>query len=332
MTVNKADVKQFRAQTQSDDGSNGGRMSTGLVSSGVDGALLPRVTPADMAAGFSTKRKTFFANHGTTAALAAQLYVENYTPADDELVFFAGTQDNTQAELTGSEDVFGAGQLNADITAGATTLTVSVHDWALIPIYRNGVLLRVSDKANIDAAGNTEFVRIHASTPITASGNDVTLPLATAIIGNYTAASTRVASVYEYGDIEASADNVVIASTAGTYDDGGNPVVLSNAASVEEVWTLSFIDATTFNAAGASVGSIGAGSINSDFAPNNPDYSLPYFTLPSAGFGGTFAPGDTLTLVTHPSAIPVWVWRQASAGAGVAANNIANIALLVGSV
>lgn len=332
MTVNKADLKQFRAQTQSDDGTNGGRMSTGLVSSGVDGALLPRVTPADMAAGFSFKRKTFFANHGTTAALGAQLYVENYTPADDEVVFFAGTQDDTQAELTGSEDVFGVGQLNADITAGASSLTVSVHDWALMPIYRNGVLLRVSDKANIDAAGNTEFVRIHAATPISAAGNVVTLPLATAIIGNYEAASTRVAAVYEYGDIEASADSAVVASAAGTYDDAGNPVVLSNKASIEEVWTLSFIDATSFTATGANIGSIGAGSINSDFAPNNPDYSLPYFTLLNAGFGGTFAPGDTLTLVTHPSAIPVWMWRQAPAGAGVAASNIATIALLAGSV
>jgi hypothetical protein len=332
MTVNQADLKQFRAQTQSDDGSNGGRMSTGLVSSGVDGALLPRVTPADMTAGFSTKRKTFFANHGSTAALGAQLYLENYTSADDELVFFAGTQSDTQAELTGSEDVFGVGQLNADITAGASSITVSVHDWALMPIFRNGVLLRVSDKADINAAGNTEFVRVHAATPITAVGNVVTIPLATAIIGNYTAASTRVASILEHGDIEATADSVVVASTAGTYDDSTNPVSLNNAATIEEVWTLSFVDATSFSAAGASVGDIGAGSVNSNFTPNNPDYAAPYFTLASAGWGGTFAPGDTLTLVTHPSALSAWVWRQAPAGAGVAANNIANIAILAGSV
>ncbi|MBL4781803.1 MAG: hypothetical protein JKX92_06130 [Porticoccaceae bacterium] len=332
MTVSTGDLKQFRSAVVSNDPSNGGRLSTVEVSSGLAANLLAPASTAEQAAGFRHYRKTFMANHGVTAAVAAQVYVENYTPGGDELVFFAATQTDTQGAITGSEDLYGCGQLNGDLTAGATSLAVSVHDWANLPMFRNGTLLRISDKADINAVGNTEFIYIHASTPITAAGNVVTLPLATALAGNYTAASTRVSAVYEYGDIEALADAFVVTSAAGTYDGGTYPLSLDNSATVEQIWTLTFSDASNYSVAGDTLGNVGSGTVGGDFVPLNGAYAAPYFTLAQLGFGGTWAPGETLVFTTHPSAIPLWALRDGPAGIGAQASNTAVLALLAGSV
>ena len=48
----------------------------------------------------------------------------------DEIAFFAGSQTNVQDDITGSEDLYGVGQLNADVTAGATSIAVR---WGYIP-------------------------------------------------------------------------------------------------------------------------------------------------------------------------------------------------------
>lgn len=332
MTVSTSDLKQFRSAVVSNDVSNGGRLSTVEVSSGVAANLFAPASTAEQAAGFLHYRKTFMANHGDSAAVDARVFIENYTPGGDEMVFFAATQTDTRGAITGSEDLYGCGQLNADLSAGATSLTVSVHDWANLPVFRNGTLLRISDKADINAVGNTEFIYIHASTPITAAGNVVTLPLATALAGNYTAASTRVAAVYEYGDIEALADAFVVTSTSGTYDGATYPLTLDNAGTVEQIWTLTFSDASNFTVAGDTLGSVGSGTVGSDFAPVNSDYSAPYFTLEQLGFGGTWAAGETLVFTTHPSAIPLWALHDGPTGIGPQASNTAVLALLAGSV
>ena len=332
MTVSKSDLKQFRSVVVSNDASNGGRLSTVEVSSGLAANLFAPASTAEQAAGFSHYRKSFMANHGDSAAVDARVFIENYTPGGDEMVFFAASQTDTQGGITGSEDLYGCGQLNADITAAATSLTVSVHDWANLPVFRNATLLRISDKADIDGAGNTEFISVHASTAITAAGNVVTLPLATALAGNYTAASTRVAAVYEHGDIEALADAFVVTSTSGTYDGATYPLSLDNAGTVEQIWTLTFSDASNFSVSGDTLGSVGSGTIGSDFAPVNSDYATPYFTLAQLGFGGTWAAGETLVFTTHPSVIPLWALRDGPAGISAQASNNAVLALLAGSV
>jgi hypothetical protein len=52
-----------------------------------------------------------------------------------------------------------------------------------------------------------------------------------------------------------------------------------------------------------------------DYSPVNAAFSLPYFTLTAAGWGGTPTIGDTMQVQIHPAAIPVWVVQKTSAGA-----------------
>ena len=330
MTINEVDLKQFRSSVVSDGDSNGGRLSTVEVNSGISSNLFSPADTDAQAAGFQSYRKTFLANHGTTKAFDAKAYIEKPTAGGDEIMFFAGTQTDTQGGITGSEALFGCGNLNADATSLDTLLLVDVHDWANAPIFRNSVLLRVSDKTDIKGAGNTEFVSVHSSTPITAVGNLVTIPLATPLVGNYAAASTRVSAVYEHGDMGATADAFALTTASGTYDGGTYPLVTNNKGSIEQIWTLTFDDASNFTVSGDTLGSIGSGSIGADFSPTNPDYTEPYFTLDRLGFGGTWAGGETLVFPTHPSAMPLWAFRDGPAGISPEAGNSAVLALLVG--
>ena len=70
-----------------------------------------------------------------------------------------------------------------------------------------------------------------------------------------------------------------------------------------------------FAVAGDTLGSVGSGNIASNFAPTNPDFGAPYFTLPSAIWGGAWASGETFTFQTHPAALPLWLKRVVPAGA-----------------
>ena len=333
MSVAEADLKQFRSVVVSDDGSNGGRLGLSQISSGVAGNLFPAAGAAEQLAGSSKYRKLFLVNHSNPSdtAFDAKVYMENYTPGADELVFCQGTQTDTQSAITGSEAKFGVGQLNANVIAGATSIAVSVHDWASLPIFRNGGLLRISDKPDIASPGNTEFVYIHASTPITNAGDLVTIPLATALVGGYTAVNTRVASVLEYGDLKATFDNWVETSGAGTYDEVTYPLGLDNRGTIEQIWTVTFSSATNYTVSGDTVGAVGSGTISTDFIPNNPNYSAPYFTLEQEGFAGTWANGNTLVFRTHPAAIPLWMLRDIPSGTTPQAGNVAKLALLAGS-
>ena len=90
---------------------------------------------------------------------------------------------------------------------------------------------------------------------------------------------------------------------------------------VEQTWTLTFTDATNYTVVGDTLGSVGSGTTAADFAPSNPAVSKPYFTLESAGWGGTWAAAQTIVFQTHPNAIPIWETRVVPAGAGSQAGN-----------
>lgn len=311
--IESTDIRLMKSQVVSDGSTNGGRLSTAMVSGGVVANLFPSASTAERTAGSQKHRKAFYQNRHITNLVAFDFmaYLENLTPGGDELAFFAATQTDTQADITGDEDLYGCGQLNANISAGATSIAVLVHDWANLPIYRNGELIRISNKANIgDESGDAEFINIHASTAITAVGNVVTIPLATAVLGNYLAAATRVASVYEHGDLKPTVSGWAETSVAGTYDETTYPVAGTNRGTIEQTWTLTFTSATAFTVSGDVIGSVGSGTISTNFAPTNTPAGAAYFTLDKNGFGGTWAAGNTLVFTTHPAALPLWFLRD----------------------
>jgi hypothetical protein len=327
MSIVRADLKNFRSQIFNDTPSNGGRMARNPaveIPSGVVSNLFPDAGEAERTAGSDKFRKTFYSNHESTALTLfnSRLFEELQTPGDDAFYFFLGSQINTQGDLTGSEPRFGAGLLDVDALASATSIDVLME--SILPnCFRNGELLRLSDQADIDSAGTEEFVRIHPSTVITNLGSVYTIPLETPLLNSFLAASpTKVASILESGDVLPNfASFVVTSGLSGTYDEVTFPLVLDNEGTVFQNWTLTFTSATNYGVVGDLIGSVSSGNISSDFSPTNADFGVPFFTLLSAGFGGTFQIGDTITWTTNPASVPIWHERIIPAGANSFAGN-----------
>jgi len=139
------------------------------------------------------------------------------------------------------------------------------------------------------------------------AGNVATIKLKSGVANAYAAADTNVGMCIEAGDIVANHSVPVVSSTAGTFDEAGNPIVDNNPAAVEDDWTITFTSGTAFTCSGANEGSAGTGAIGADFSPVNPNTGTAYFTISSLSWGGSWSSGDTLSFTTHPAAYPLWL-------------------------
>ena len=308
-------------------GSNGGRMSAVAMVSGVNNNIWPDVPQAERSAGSTTYRKLFYhvANDDDLSLLSVKAFIENFSPGDDTITMFAGTFEDTQADLTGAERQYGCGQLNATVLAGVTTIDVLVEDAAL-DLLQNGDTVRISDRDDVDAAGNAEYVTLNAAT--TYAGDVATITFLEPLANGYAAANTRVASVIELPDVLATVTAwAESAAGDGTFDEATSPLGLDHIGTISQAWTLTFTAATTFDVVGDIVGSVGSGDTGNDFSPNNPNHAKPYFNLLFAGWAGTWASGDTITFRTDPAALALWEKRIIPAGAGSLAGNSVSVAV-----
>jgi hypothetical protein len=308
MPVIGTELKMYKSATVSDTTANGGRMGTTLVSSGVKNNIFPDVPESERTAGSTKYRKVFLKveDSENLALQNPQIFMSQFTAATDRVIFFAGTQTNTQNEITGSERKYGAGQLAADRSSGQTSLTVNVED-AADAIFQNGDFIWISN--------GTIEQKLEVQT-VSWNSNQATLTLASGntLGGTYLATNTYVASMYQPSDVQTSFDTWGEVGT-GTYDETTYPPVLSNVGTVEDTWTLTFTSATNFSVSGANSGLVGTGTVSSSFAPNNPSMSAPYFTLNTLGWGGTWTSGNTVSFKTHPAAVPIWLRRTVPASA-----------------
>jgi hypothetical protein len=329
MTVLAAELKVYKSTVITNDGTNGARMSSTEVVSGVANNVFPNVFTADRVAGLTTHRKTFckVGNDADETLYYPQIWLDILTAGDDWVIFFVGTQRDVQSGIAGTEDKYGCADLYANVSAGAATFDVDVENAALVSgndlIFRVGDKFRITNKATIDAGTGTE--EIHTLTGVTpVSGTRITLAFsATTLANSYTTAEgTRVMGVYEPSDIECSFDNFVDTTAGdGTYDDTTYPVLLDNIGTVEETWTITFTNATDFGCVGDTVGAVSGGSTAGNFAPSNAAFSKPYFTLDNGGFAGTWASGDTIVFQSHPAAVPIWQKRVVPAACGSLSGN-----------
>lgn len=322
MTILDSELQCFKSAVVGDTSANGGRMSNVQVISGVVQNVWPHVLKAERDAGSSKFRKLFYkvANDADETLLAAQHWLDAPTAAGDYVTAWPGTQRDTQADITGSERKYGCANLQANAVLGASTLVVEVENAALTGMFVNGDTIRVTDKATPSSLTGNEELHTISGVPVVA-GLQVTITIAGVLANNYTtAAGGRVMSIYSFGDIACAVDNWV-ETGAGTYDEATYPVRCDNIGTREETWTLTFSDAGNFTVSGDTVGSLGAGTILADFAPLNPAFSKPYFTLDFEGFGGTWAAGNTIVFQTHPAARSMWEKRVVPAGSASLANN-----------
>lgn len=316
MSILQAELKLYKAAQNSDTaGSNGGVASYNEIVTSVNNNLLPDVSQAQRVAGVTQFRKAFFKNLNAAelVLLNTRIFVENYTPADDAVYFHAGNDTNLQSALTGSENLYGCGKLDANVSAAATTMTVLIEQPSP-QFFRNGDVIRISDKATIDGAGNEEFVTVSgAPSP---AGSVITLTFTPALANGYLATAARVSNCYAYGSLGATVDTIVATTVgSGDYDNITYPAEGRNVGTVYDTWTLTFTSATAYNCVGALTGSLAAGSTLSNYSPSNTNVSSPYFYLYGAGFTGAWQAGDTMTFTTHPAHAPIWVKRIVPAGA-----------------
>jgi hypothetical protein len=321
MTILATELKLYKSTTVTNTTANGGRMSPTPIVSGVAANVFPAAFKSELLAGSTVRRKVFLkcANDADEVLTAPWCYLDGPTPAGDYVYFHVGTQRDTAADIAGSERKYGAGTLKTTITAGASSVTVTVEAAALTGIFQDGDTIRITDKLTPSSVTGNEELMVISGTPSVA-GLDVTMSL-TATTANGYAAGSKVGSLYyPGGTLECSVTNWA-ETGAGTYNESSYPVVCDNIGTVEQTWTLTFSSATAFTVSGDTVGSVGAGSVGSNFVPTNADWSKPYFTLASAGFGGTWANGNTIVWQTHPAAIPVWETHVIPAGTSSLAGN-----------
>jgi hypothetical protein len=322
------DLKVYKAKA------NGRMDGASPVTSGALQNVFPHVTSAQRTAGHFDYRKTFWkiADDADGAALDPEIYQDAPTlSATDYIVMFLMGQRDRVEDLTGyatgtdTQTKYGSAVLEEDITAGASTIVVTVKNAALASgndaIFRNDGKIKLTDKATADALTGNEEVLTIAGAPVV-SGTEITITVAEEIANNYTANGVaRVSSMIKPGDIETSSTTPVVTSAAGTLNTTTYPIILDNIGTVDEDWTITFTDATHYTLTGDSLGTVTTGTISADLAPNNPDFTKPYFTLEWEAFGDTWAAGNTITFTSHPAAVGIGQKRGTPAGTASLANN-----------
>ena len=329
MTILAAEVKFYHPDERSDAVTNGGRMTATESITTTNGNVFPDIPQAERLAGSTKYRKLFLkiASIGDEILYNTLLFFNQYTPGDDYITCFktAAPETDTQNDILSTEAHFGCGKLTTSLVGAETSIVVTVENWATEPIFANGDVIRITDKQSLGGGGNEEFFTINAA--VTPSGNDITLPIDAAVANAYSNTDTYISSGLPLGDIGGTFDTFVDTTAGtGTYDDVTNPVIVDSIGGIDENWTLTFTSATAFDVSGATVGAQGSGTIAGGVAPNNTDFTAPFFTLASAGFAGTWATSDTITFTTHAAAYGVWYMRTVpAAAAALAGNNIEQI-------
>lgn len=317
MAILDSELKAYKASVVTNDGTNGGRMSANQTNS-VSGDFFPLITNQERTTGSTVYRKLFPKAHhdGLTDFQDVRFYLTDHSPGDTRFYCFAATQRNTQANITGSERKYGAGRLStATVTAGVTTtFTVAAEPG-------NGAadIFQVGDTIIMADATNKAELTITARTW---TSDSVSITVSTAPVYTFLAATpTTVSSCITAASVIPQVDNYVKTGTF-TFNDTTYPITGHGMGTIEQTWTLTFSSATAFSVVGDTVGSIGAGTIGSNFSPTNPTWSRAYFNIPSAGWGGSPVNGDTMLFQTHPGCLPVYLARILPAGAASSLDNI----------
>ena len=294
---------------------NGGRMTSTRAIDGVLNNVFPNIGFAERSNGGTVRRKIFWkiANDEDLTALSPRVWQDKPTVGGEYAYFVAGTQRNFESDLTGSERKYGVAALSADVSSGASTIHLTLENAALSGCFQNGDKIRITDKTDAEQiSGNEEFHTINGAP--TVDGTSVTITLTGTLANVYTVASgSRVSSVYMPSDVACSVSNWA-ETLGGTYNEGTYPALCDNIGTIEQTWTLTFTSATAFSVSGDTVGIVGTGTTGADYAPSNPSFTKPYFTLRAAGWGGTQVAGNTLVFQTHPAAVPIWCVRVTPAG------------------
>ncbi len=312
MAIVGNELKFYQSKVVNDTTSNGGRISTNVITSGLSNSWWPNFTEAQLASGATQWRKSFLRidNANNDIGYNVRVCLQKPTTGADMLYFAKGTQTDIQSG-TGSLALYGSGKLDASVLTGASTITVLLEDPS-DTIFRADDLVRISNQVLSVVGGVVTVTSGNAEVKVIDSvsvvGSVATIILTSAVSYDFSATNTYVSSMIEEATLTGTTTGKTVTSTIGTFAEAN--MTVGNLGSLYQVVTLTFTSATGFTATSDEVTfSPATGSISSTYAPTNVAVGASYFSIPPACFGGTFAQGDTVVITTIPPCIPVWEKR-----------------------
>lgn len=321
------DLKFFHCEERSNLPTNGGRLSTIEIISGVVNNVWPHVLRVQRENGDELLRKLALKIHqdGDGKLATTEFCIDGPTLGDDRIFMFGGTATDTQADITGSERRFCSGGLVSPITAGDHTVVFAVKHVDDLAGIQIGDDFRLSDK--LTPASTTGNVEYHTVEGKSVSGLNITITTTLPIGNSYAAYSAgsggKVGVIYKAGETKAYNNTITKSSAAGTFDADTFPLLWNNMGADEHQIVHTFTDDTHFTAVSSRFGSLGSGIRSSNFSPLHPTWNKALYTLPAGFWGGTWANGNTLTIPMHAAAAYVWEQRVVPIGcAPMSANKV----------
>lgn len=323
----ETDLKFFHAEERSDQSSNGGLLSTTSIATTGINNVWPHVLRAERESGSTLLRKIFLKVHqdGDGSLASALFVIDGPTLAEDRVRMSAATPTDNQGDRGVPSRYYIAAGIKNAITAGESTITITVQHSDDTAGIQNVDEIRLADKLTPESAtGNVEYHILNGVPSV--SGLDVTFVTTEPIANDYAAyvdgVGGKVGVLYDAGEIKASADAATITSAAGTYNFGSYPVTFNNMGADEHTLTLTILpDGTNFTAESSRHGTLAAGSTASDYSPMHPYWAKKLCTIEAGGWGGVFAGGDTVVIPLHAATGQVWEERIVPIGCSPLSNN-----------
>ncbi|MBF0097506.1 MAG: hypothetical protein HQM04_16685 [Magnetococcales bacterium] len=315
---------------------NGGGMSQSTSPDNTKGNTFPTIQNAQRVSGATLHRKFFIKieTANVETLLSPKVFIDSPSAGDDFLTLrYTGSQTDTQESISAARH-YGVGILKNAVSQEATQIVITLEHLAAAALqpFKPGDLLRISNQASVSSSGDAEYVTVgSASDAVSYNGSEVTLNISATTLAWGVGGSNPVlvSSCILPGDLAASYASFTVSSTAGTYTDSGN-LTPKPIGGVFQTWTLIITNPATgaFRLDGDTLGSgVATGSMGSNFSPINPDTNTPYFTLPAAGWGGSWGLHDSISFTTHPSAIPVWYRLTVPANAASVSASLTGVAI-----
>ena len=317
MAIVGSELKWYQSKVVNDTTSNGGRISTTVIPSGLSNSWWPNFTESQLASGATQWRKSFLRIDNATNDVGYNLRIglQKPTPGVDKLYLAKGTHTDIQSG-TGSLALYGCGNLDASVTTGGSTITVLLED-ASVTIFRAADLIRISDQVLSVAggivtveSGNSEVKVIDT---VGVVGSVATITLTAPLSYDFSATDTTVSSLISESTVTGTTTGKVVTSTSGTFTEAN--MTVGNLGSIYQVLTFTFSSATAFTVTSDEVTfSPNTGTISSTYAPTNVGVGASYFSVPPSCWGGTYTNGDTVVITTIPACVPVWEKRIIPSG------------------
>lgn len=303
------ELKFYYSELKGSGYNNGGKRSTTLVSSVIQGAILPNIKGADRVLGITHFIKLFASleSDNTDTLLNPKVFLDSSNTGDPVIFLISSTDAETEGDIvlsTANKCLFST-LINA-ITVGSTVLNLSLKNTTL-GMFRVGTKVRLSD----DGLGVSEVGTIASLGASTVTSQTVTLSVG---VGNNYGVGVKVAGVVTGTDMQASVlDLLLTLQPTSTIALVLASITRANEGVVSDRITLTFTSAINFTATGAVLGYIGAGNINTIFEPLNTAKGVPFFRIPPAAWNGVALNNDIVQFSLVQASMPFWVVRVAPA-------------------